>query len=78
MRIKALILTILLALSATPVLASVYDFVPNNPNALDLDHWKVYGWGIDWKPQANEVITSAKLSIDNIKDMLIQMAESAE
>ena len=53
---------------ATKASAGLYNFAPANPDIFDLDHYKYDTWGIRWTPNPNEVIVSARLTIENINN----------
>ncbi len=65
----------ILALSLLAVVLSVinvgaesYEFTPNPADLYDLEHGKVYLWGIDWEIPDNETITGAFLEIADLKN----------
>ena len=70
--------TILVVLSLSGIAGALeYTFQPNYNNQggdnnlfdlNDLDHSKVYTWGINWNLPANQTIVGASLSFDNIKN----------
>jgi hypothetical protein len=48
--------------------ATIYTFNPSPPDLYDLDHSRYYTWGINWSKPANEVITGASITFNNIYD----------
>ena len=48
--------------------AFLYTFTPSDADMFDLDHFKYYSWGINWKTKPGEQITGAEIFIDNINN----------
>ncbi|CAD7780456.1 hypothetical protein DMNBHIDG_02358 [Candidatus Methanoperedenaceae archaeon GB37] len=48
--------------------AATYTFEPTPADLDDLDHSSYYTWGIDWNIPAGEIIVSASLSFDDIRN----------
>ncbi len=48
--------------------ATTYSFQLSPTNLDNLDHNNFYTWGIDWSVPANEAITGASLSFDQIRN----------
>lgn len=74
MRKIAVLLTLLVAIGITgSASAAVYNFSPMPSRDLyDLDHYRYYTWGIDWRAHRGETITSATLTFKNIWDWRVE------
>ena len=48
--------------------AATYTFQPTPADLYDLDHYCYYTWGIDWDIPAGEIIVSASLFFDDIRN----------
>ena len=64
--------------------AATYTFQPTPADLYDLDHSSYYTWGIDWDIPAGEIIVSASLSFDDIRnwdsesnDLWVHLLDSA-
>jgi len=64
--------------------AATYTFEPTPADLDDLDHSSYYTWGIDWNIPAGEIIVSASLSFDDIRnwnkksnDLWVHLLDSA-
>jgi len=64
--------------------AATYTFQPTPADLDDLDHSSYYTWGIDWDIPAGEIIVSASLSFDDIRnwnkksnDLWVHLLDSA-
>ncbi len=69
---KFLIVTAVVLGGAFNAPSTSFQFTPRTPDLFDLDHFKYYTWGINWKLGANEVIDSAQISIKNINNWTIE------
>ena len=58
----------LLALVAPAFGVHTYTFHPSPSDLNDLDHSKVYTWGVDWSAHKTETITSATLFINDLEN----------
>jgi len=64
--------------------AATYTFQPTPADLYDLDHYRYYTWGIDWDIPAGEIIVSASLFFDDIRnwnkksnDLWVHLLDSA-
>ena len=71
---KKAILTVaaVLVIGGSTAWAGYYEFIPSDKDIFDLDHFKYYKWGINWSLPTGQVITSAKLTIDNINNWAVE------
>jgi len=64
-----LLVSVFVLSMAGGALANTYEFNPTpRADLSDLDHEKYYTWGINWSIPAGEVIESATLFFDNIRN----------
>lgn len=68
---KTLIITALVC-SALSSFANSYTFRPSDRDLNDLDHHEATTWGITWDIPDGEVITGARLTINNIWDWKVE------
>jgi hypothetical protein len=66
--VKKILLALLLLSAASVASASTLTFTPSPSDLGDLDHHYVYTWRIDGVNLNGQVITSAKLTIKNIRN----------
>lgn len=66
---KTILLILVLFVSFSSVAtATTYTFQPDPVDLHDLAHGYAYGWGVKWSLSSGEVVTSASLFFDNIRD----------
>ncbi|MBN1687657.1 MAG: PEP-CTERM sorting domain-containing protein [Candidatus Omnitrophica bacterium] len=62
----------ILFLIASPAFSAVITFYPDPANMNNFTHQEYYTWGINWMPEAGEVIVSAQLFIDDINNWAVE------
>ncbi len=64
-----------LVIGAIPAHAGSYTFIPNPADLYDLDHYKAYGWGLQWMHPGEEIV-GASLTLKNIYDWQVERNDS--
>jgi hypothetical protein len=72
--VKKILLSALLVMFCIygPASAAETTFEPTPSNLDNLDHSYYYSWGIDWQLPADEILSGATLSFDNINNWAVE------